>query len=313
MEHGDGVTASSIAEVYYRYGVPFQITEARGGWISTHCPHCAGSADWHLGYNLAKNFYKCWRCGGHPTIETLAKLCHVDRPTAAELYRSITSAPGGAARAVRDREAQARVGISRYRHPGGVGPMESNHRRYLEGRGFEPDRIAGEWGVLGTGPTSRLDGIDYRFRLLVPIVWDGAEVSFQARDVTGKSDLKYISCPPEREARSHKTVLYGRQESWGRVGVVVEGVTDCWRLGPMACATFGIQYRPEQVLEIADRFERVFVIFDAEPAAQEQARMLAARLRMLLDEDPIVVDLGGGVDPGSLSQDDADHLMRELT
>lgn len=315
-------SSRSLAEIYADYGVPYRVDEGRGGWISTHCPHCRGSADFHLGYSLEHRVFTCWRCGGHPGIETLAALCHVSKSDAADLWRSIRStwsATGTSSlRAARDREAQAKVSISRYRRPSDVGPMRERHRRYLEGRGFDPDLIEREWGVLGTGPASYLDDgngkdVDYRNRLLVPVVWGGAEVSFQARDVTGRSEIKYVSCPPAREARHHKDLLYGRQERWGRTGIIVEGVTDCWRLGPLAAATFGTSYKPEQVVEIARHFDRVALVFDPEPAAQARARRLAATLRIRLGSEPVVVGDLGADDPGSMSQDDADHLVRELT
>ena len=304
----------SIAEVYDRYHLPYRVDEARGGWISTHCPYCAGSADFHLGYSAERGYFRCWRCGFHPTIDTLVALLGVDRAAAASIYVSLSgSGPPRSGRAARDREAQTRVGHSRYRHPSDTGAMRPHHLRYLERRGFDPEEVGRRWGVLGTGPMSDLDGIDYRHRILIPVRWDGAEASFQARDVTDRSDLKYISCPPDREVRHHKHVLYGRQEEWGEVGIVVEGVTDVWRLGSRACAVFGVGYRAEQVVEIARHFRRVSVVFDAEPAAQARARRLAATLRLRLGEDVRVVDLGGGVDPGSMAQDDADHLVRELT
>jgi hypothetical protein len=302
----------NIVDVYLRYGVHHRVDAARGGWVSTTCPYCVGSEDDYLGFSVEKSYFRCWSCGWHPIVETLERVCHVDRGVALELYHSISEGPRTSLRGLRDRVVQAKVGISLYRRPGDVGPMRPNHRRYLEGRGFDPDEVEREWGVLGTGPASRLDGIDYRFRLLVPVRWSGAEVSFQARDVTEKSDLKYISCPTRREVEHHKHVLYGRQERWGRTGIIVEGVTDVWRLGPSACAVFGVQYTAEQVLVITRSFERVAIVFDAERQAQRQARKLAAQLRQIMSSEPIVVDLGGGVDPGSMGQDDADHLVREL-
>lgn len=303
----------TIEGVLSRYGVPFRATDARGGWVSVHCCFCAGSADFHLGFSVEHSYWRCWRCGRHDAAEVLAALCRVDRSTAIDLHRAVRGSPGDAQRIARDRAAQAAVRISRYRRPDDVGPMGSVHRRYLEGRGFDPDRIEREWRVLGTGPASRLDGVDYRFRLFVPVTWDGTEASFQARDVTGRSDRKYLACPVDREVRHHKHVLYGNQEKWGRVGIVAEGVTDVWRLGPTACAVFGIQYRDEQVREIVRNFERVAIVFDAEAQAQAQARRLAATLRLVLDAETVVVDLGSGIDPGSMSQDDADHLVRDLT
>ena len=307
----------TIVDVYNRYGVPYRTTDARGGWVETHCPFCPGSADYHLGHSIPNSYFRCWRCGWHDAVTTLSVLCHIDRGTALDIYRSLRTDPGRPPRT--DKEVQVKVNLSLYRYPNDVGPMQTNHRRYLEGRGFDPDKIEQEWGVLGTGPTSRLDGIDgepaidYRYRLLVPVRWNDVEVSFQTRDVTGKALHKYLACPTAREIRHHKYILYGRSECWGDTGVIVEGVTDAWRLGPRACAVFGIQYRSEQVLAIARRFKRVAIVFDSEPQAQAQARKLAAQLRLHLNEAPTIVYLGDGIDPGSMAQDDADHLIKELT
>ena len=136
-------------------------------------------------------------------------------------------------------------------------------------------------------------------------------MSFQARDVTGRSDLRYVSCPVAREVVHHKSILFGRQERWGRTGILVEGVFDVFRLGPLACATFGTAVKSEQVVEVARHFDRVCIVFDPEPAATARARRLATTLRIRLGVEPVVVDIGGG-DPGSMAQDDADALMRSL-
>lgn len=307
----------TIIDIYKRYGVPFRVVGSRGGWIDTHCCFCSGSADFHLGYSIEQKFYKCWRCGFHQTIDTLEVLCHIPRDVAIELYKSLDRNDGSNRPLIANsREANARVTISRYHRPSDVGPLRPSHRSYLERRGFDPDEIEREWGVLSTGPMSYLDEISYRHRLLIPVRWDGVEVSFQARDVTDRADRKYMACPPEREAKSHKHLLYGQQECWGETGIIVEGVTDVWRLGSKACAVFGIQYRAEQVREIARHFRRAMIVFDSEWQAKRQAEKLADQLRVRLPEGATVVDLSrmgiDAADPGSMSQDDADHLMREL-
>lgn len=306
-----------MADVFARFGVPYLTNEARGGWISTHCPHCRGSADYHLGYSVQYKTFTCWRCGKHDAVETLALLCRLGRGEALDLWQRVRGAEGTEARLRRDRAVQDKIiTLGRYLRPSDVGPMRVNHRRYLERRGFDPDAIEREWGVAGTGPVSMLDDgagktIDYRHRLLIPILWDGVEVSFQTRDVSGKADLKYLACPPRREVRSHKQILYGRQDRWGRTGILVEGVTDVWRLGPAACATFGIGYVAEQVRELARTFDRVAIVFDPEPQAQAKARELAATLRVVMRQEPVVVEIDAE-DPGSMRQDDADHLVRQF-
>lgn len=306
---------STIADIYNRYRIPHRITDARGGWVETHCPFCQGSADFHLGYSIESRAHRCWRCGFHLTVDVLMVLCRIDRTTALDLYRTIGDGKPGASNArslERDRAAQARVSITPYRRPSNTGPMTTSHRSYLAGRGFDPERIEAVWGVEGTGPVSYLDHLDYRHRLFIPILWEGREVSFQARDVTGKSELKYKACPPDREAVHHKGIVYAHPDGFRHpVGIVVEGVTDAWRLGIGTCAVFGTQYKTEQVLAVAARWGRVAVVFDDERAAQARARRLAAQLRAV-GCDAIVRRPPGGGDPGGMAEDDVRCLVGEI-
>lgn len=297
-------------------GVPIRTEGANvgAGWIGINCCFCRGSQDFHLGYNLAEGYFRCWRCGWHSPTDVLRELLGVDRGEALELWRSVSSGgPSRARSAERDRQAQRRVSIGGYKRPSGVGSLGALHRRYLEGRGFDPDELAAEWGVLGTGPVSYLDEVSYRHRVLVPILWEGREVSFQARDATDRAERKYMACPTLREAVHHKDVLYMHPSAArGRAAVVVEGMTDVWRLGRRAVALFGIQYKDEQVAQLARLFDRVVVAFDGgERAARLQARRLAAQLDACgVRAD--VENLPPGVDPGGMSADDARHLVREM-
>lgn len=297
----------SLPDVLRQYGVAFAPAGAdrhvRTGWVGRQCPYCTGSPGLHLGYNLEKGFFHCWRCGFHPSVDVIQKLCHVDLPTALEIYRSADGPVPGRSKA-KDQRVQKAIGSRRYKRPSGVGPMLGNHRRYLAGRGFDPDEVEAEWGVEGTGPISRLDDLDYRFRLFVPIYWDGVESTFQARDVTGKSEVKYKACPTDRELVHHKHVVYRHPRYEGSLGIAVEGVTDAWRLGPMAFAVFGIEYRIEQLDAIAGLYGSVAVLFDAEPTAMAQARKLAGQLSNR-GVRATVFRLEDDADPGSMSRDDA--------
>jgi hypothetical protein len=202
------------------------------------------------------------------------------------------------------------VQIKPFKLPAGCGPLGKPHLRYLERRGFDAEQIMRTWGLLGTGPLAFLDGLNYRFRIVAPIIWDGRTVSFQSRDYTNKADRKYLACVPEREVLSHKTILYGQQDKWGSTGILVEGITDVWRLGTSACATFGIEYQTEQVLQLINHFERVVILFDPEPQAQQQARKMRAQLSGCGVK--VIIEKLTDCDPGDLSQDDADHLVRNI-
>jgi hypothetical protein len=207
---------------------------------------------------------------------------------------------------------EVRVKIHPFKFPSGTVELNLGHKNYLRGRQFSPKKLVQDWGLKGTGPIALLDDIDFRFRIIIPISWNGKVVTFQARDITNRSSLRYIACPKPREIITHKHIIYGNQARWEqtRTGIVCEGVTDVWRLGPDACATFGIEFTMEQVLVIGKTFDRIFILFDNEKVAQRQAKKLATKLRMLGKE--VYLETVQDKDPGSMLQEDADYLVKQL-
>src|SRR5690606_34062072 len=124
----------------------------------------------------------------------------------------------------------------KFRFPSDIGPLQTPHKKYLIKRNFDPDELVSLWGIQSTSPFSSLSiengKIQYKYRILIPILWEGRPVTFQARDYTGKQSIKYLACPEEREIIHHKHILYGHPSLWeNRRGVLVEGVFDVWRLG----------------------------------------------------------------------------------
>jgi len=154
-----------------------------------------------------------------------------------------------------------------------------------------------------------LDKIDYKHRILAPVYWNERMVSFQTRAINNNATPKYRACPKDREILHHKNILYGLQQYWkDRTGICVEGITDVWKLGLKAFATFGINYKPQQVTEMAKHFNRITIIFDDEPQAQEQAKKLASDLKIFGVASRIITIEG---DPGSLSINQARKLTKE--
>jgi hypothetical protein len=187
--------------------------------------------------------------------------------------------------------------------------LQKQHKAYLKKRGFDPDYIAQYWQVKGTGVVSMLDGANFKHRILAPIDWQGQTVSWQTRDITNKATNKYITCSKEREIIHHKHILYGKTEKWKDVGFLVEGITDVWRLGPLAFATFGIKYKPAQLRIIAKQFRRVFILFDNDPQAVIQAAKIKADL-LFRNVEAIVIPMES--DPASMKQTDANNLIKDL-
>jgi len=295
----------NILQLYQDYSID-HATEGHHhcspGWVHTACPFCTGNPGLHLGYNLNDDYFVCWRCSWHPVSKTIAKLLNINEKAAKALIKQY----GG-----HTQTNKPKITIRKKAHtlPSGITALTSSHKQYLRGRGFDADRLEREWGLLSTGPISKLDGIDYRFRIIVPIRWDGIQVSFQGRDATDKHLKKYMACPKDRELIPHKEILYGKQSDWGSTGICVEGVTDVWRLGTAAFATFGIKYTPKQLRIIAKSFERVAIVFDDDPQAIEQAYKLVADLEFRGVEAFRIPIVG---DPGGMEQEEADYLLKQI-
>lgn len=298
-----------IERLLLDFNIPYATEEHKhctDGWVNVHCPFCVGQQNFHLGISKEHGGCHCWRCGGKSTINTLGKILGLPP---AEVTKILRNYDHTATRRKLVKEPE--VSIHPFKYPSPNFPLTRAYKNYLAGRGFDPDHLEQEWKLLQTGPVSFLDGIAYNHRIIIPIYWDGKPVSFQARDITGHSDRKYLACPRKRERVHHKDILYGKQELWESLSalIIVEGVTDVWRLGPCAVATLGIEFKMEQVLHLAKYNDRFFIAFDNDLQAQMQARKLSIKLRALGKKVHIETIKE---DPGSMSQDDADHFVKEL-
>jgi hypothetical protein len=330
-----------IIQLYNDFSIP-HMTEGhkhcRPGWVNVECPFCSGNPGLHLGFDLTLNRYVCWRCGWHaiiPTLSTLLKIPEYEVRNVVKQYNLLY---------IPTIEPIIHIRKKSHKLPSNTAPMQLQHKIYLEKRGFDADKLEREWNLLGTGPISTLSTgmdnekiIDFKHRIIAPIHWNGQEVSFQARDITGKSKLKYISCPEDRELIDLKRLIYGQSENWKDVGICVEGITDAWRFGSVAFSTFGIKYTDEQVRLIGKIFKRVFICFDSsteveentiediktntiglyidhtiskEQQAKHQAEKLMGDLKFR-GVDAIQIPLPKG-DPGGLKQSEADYLVKQL-
>jgi hypothetical protein len=301
-----------ILQLFNDYNVQYQ-TEGHKhctpGWVNMECPFCTGNPGLHLGFHLHEHYFKCWRCGWHPVVETIAKLTKLSERQAREIVREYKGPPVRKSEYTMTRTPRLKA----FKYPSNTDILYLQHQRYLENRGFDPFKIENEWGVLGTGPVSSLDGIDYKHRLIIPIYWDEKPVSFQGRTISTGVEPKYLACPIDRELVHHQNILYGRREAWAKTGICVEGPTDVWRLGTDAFAIFGIgqtNYSSKQVRLIAQHFERVAVIFDADSQGIKQANKLVSEL-LMFGVDAFFHPLESG-DPADLSEDDAQHLVQEV-
>lgn len=298
-----------ILRLYEDYSIQY-LTEGhkhcRPGWINTVCPFCTGNPGIHLGFNISENYFYCWRCGFHPIKKTLSQLTNLPNNEIAGIMRRYDGS------ALSRADAKVVLKKKTFKYPNNVGKLTKTQRDYLHERGFNPDDLVHDWGLMGLGIGSQLDGISYAYRILCPIEWDDKIVSFQTRmaihDTIGRQ--KYMACPKQRELIHHKQILYGCPSEWKEVGICVEGITDVWRMGVNAFATFGIEFTQMQVRQMANHFRKVAVMFDGgERQARKQANKLVSELKVR-GVEAFRFDIEG--DPADLAQNVADCVVNQI-
>ncbi len=275
---------------------------SRPGWVQleTDCLFCSGNKGYHLGYNISNDYFNCWRCGNHWNVEVVCRLLKCTSHQAIKLINEYAGRP-----ILKNGKRVKKQKSKKVKSPDNMSAMTPKHKKYLESRNFDADHLENLWKLKGTGPAGK-----YKHRIIAPIFFEGSVVSYQGRDITGKSPLKYKACSSENEVRDHKECLYGLDAVNGEAIIVVEGIFDVWRLGPGAVCTFGIEYTVAQ-LNLMRLFKKIFVMYDSgEEQANQQSEELAVTLSsFFLDVE--IIDIQGG-DPAELDQEDADIIVSEL-
>jgi hypothetical protein len=302
-----------ITQLYMDFSVEIAPTGHKhciDGWINVYCPYCSnepGHDGYHLGFNLHGEYFHCWRCGGgKPIPKTLSLLLHITEREVYPLIKQYGLQISSVQSTIK------KVGTKDFKFPSDTQSLSEAHKRYLQSRKFDPDHLVHLWELKSTGPISKLDKSEYNNRILFPYYWNGQVVSFDTRvpRKMASHDRRYKACPKEFEVIDRKCILYGKQSEWSSTGILVEGPSDVWRLGVKSCGVSGIEYTPEQVRIIAKSFKRVFILFDPEKQAQKQAKKLRSELLFRQVDAIIYNELS--CDPGDLSQDDADYLVKHL-
>ncbi len=287
------------------------------GWIGIHCPFCAGRQNFHMGFNISKELFNCWRCGPHSLRETLERLTGEAFGTLWRIYGGGKTAPS--ARKIKPRKEEKELVLP----SGFTVPLQTHHRRYLERRRFDPDELIEEWSICSTSPTAMLRDKDmqskFSNRIFIPMYWNDKLATFQARTLkpraSNKSGMgmipKYKACPAEMEGRSIRRILYRHPKTVSDYGICVEGATDVWRMGLHAFALLGTGFSEGQVALIAERYSKVVLLFDPEEHAQARALKMQLALRAFGVKTNIH-SLPDNRDPAELSRQEVSMLVQYL-
>jgi len=280
------------------HGVPYELSgkNLSKGRVGLCCVFCHDTG-FHGSFTADGQIYYCWKCGWHSAQESLQRLTglsYFELATALMEYDG-ASQIGNIAR----KQAQGTT----IELPGGE--LKPVHRQYLEKRGFDPDILEAKHGFKGTGIAG-----EFKYRIIIPIEFEGKTVSFTSRDYTGQQELRYKTLSVEKSVVDPKNLLYNHTLAVQESVMVAEGPFDALKLGDGAVATLGTSVTEAQVRKIA-AYKKVFIIFDPEAPAIARAIKLAERVAVLGVDAEILI-IGGNGDPGSMDREAVLQLRKEL-
>jgi len=272
-------------------------------FVNTSCAFC-GDQKQHLGWHLTKEYTTCWKCGYHRLSDSIQETLGIEHSTVKQILKQYESTY------VPDREIVREKLIQSIEVPGDK--LLAMHKNYLVKRNFDPDYIERKYFIKGAGPTCLFNGIDFRYRIIIPVLnKQGKTISFQGRDVSGKSKIRYLGCPEEYTVQNYKDTLYNLNNCTKNTIVLVEGVFDTWRMGDGFCCSFGTSLKTEQIRELAG-FDHIKIMFDPEVLAQKKAMGYAQQLASLgRSVDNVCLNLEGK-DPGDLTPREAIQIKTLL-
>lgn len=278
------------------------------GWVNINCPYAwCDDESWHLGINVETKFYSCWKCGERGFITTLMQeleggcsLAEVNGII--DEYQDLTFP---------ELKKEALIRPSTLHLPKGSSKdFPSLHYNYLKGRRFDPDLLIEKYDLYAI---NNIGEYGFKFRVVIPIYFEGKLVSYTSLDVTGKKteEDKYRHCSNEKAIISAHQCLYNFDTVGDKV-LIVEGVTDVWRWGDGVVGLFGIKFTIEQVslFLTKKKIKEAYVMFDAGEEELRLALKLAGSLNSLIPHVE-VLELPSG-DPDDLSDEEVKELRKDL-
>jgi len=280
------------------------------GWIGLQCRFCTDQSN-HLGVNLDSKVYSCMKCGekGGPVklVKTLLDCEWVEAYQEVERFSDLppSKKERGIPRSESDRWKPKTLPIPSYFSKN----FSKRHLAYLAGRKFNPSALIERYDLYAVGGIATPQ---WKWRVVAPVKIGGQVVNFIGRDITGKSPLRYRLEDNEKAIIPRARLLYNLDSVKDGSCLIVEGMTDVWRVGAGAIACVGTKVSDFQIGTLLDfGIKRASILFDPEPEAQRLARRLAGRLAGVMDK-VVVLEKQTSGDPGDMSPDEVIELRRRV-
>lgn len=257
------------------------------GWTGLQCPYCDDQSN-HCGISPDAKRFSCWKCGETGKLYRLiTQLIDVSFEQAHKFAYSIGQDTLGGT----EERSSVTADSTLDRPVQGILPKSCSskfpgvHKKYLRSRGFAVPYLKKEYKIKAVHTVGR-----YRFRVIIPYYLNGEVVNFVARDVTDKSRKKYLACNNNRATIPIKSTFYNIDRI-GKQAIIVEGVTDVWRIGKGAIASSGTIITNEQLLMLTEKeVEKAYIVFDED--AVSKADRYANKLSAVMKVEVIELENG---------------------
>jgi len=281
--------------------IPRTRKNTRHGWVNIQCPFCNDESN-HGGFNVKEGYYNCFRCGGHWLPKIIAKLTNSSIEQSKKIILQYSNtAPNYFVNKPTSFNSNKEISL-----PPLVNHLLPEHIEYLRSRRFD-DKVIRTWKLQST-----LHYGNYSHRIFAPIYFQNKIVSYQCRAINNNQFPPYKACATANEVVHHKHIVYGFDYAIIKKRcIVVEGITDVWRLGKGAVATFGKKFTREQLLLLSNNFNEIFIMFDSDTGYGETFQALAGQLAQKMNKAVECIKLKN-CDPGDLPQKTADRIMNDL-
>lgn len=295
----------NFEKLFRDYNVKYSLRVNRG-WVNCNCPFCDNKPDsFNLGFNPAGNYYHCWKSQHNYSFqEVLSILLNIPIDEVDNVLKDYS----GIGEVIPEKKK------SKVKHL--ELPTDSftlAERKYLKLRGFSPKYLNKKYHIVGGGISGK-----WKFRIIIPVYFNGKLMSWTGRSILSKEKLKELDVPRyknlsiEQSVKNIKELFFNLDNCKEKKVVLTEGPFDVLRFDGNAICSMGTELTESQVSLLAERFEKVFILFDNEPEAQEKARKFGLQLSSIGIEVEIVDAYGdfGKNDMGECSLEEINQIKK---
>lgn len=265
------------------------------GWTNIHCPFCEeNDPSNHLGVS-PNDFFNCYICGetGHVT-KLIRKIENCSYLKAQRIFNSFQHEDFFEEKIT---EKQNKIFLPKECSS----KFPQRYLSYLKKRRFDSNYLITKYNLKYVGNLGK-----WKFRIIVPFYLENKLITFSSLDITNQQTIKYKHQPKEEAVIPIKETLYNI-DSVDRKMILVEGITDVWRLGDGCCAISGKNLTSEQINQIVRKnVKEILVILDSD--AKEQGKKIAKQLSGIISSVEYI-ELEKG-DPDNFSNNEIKEVRK---